>query len=122
MSSPRARVRDVVPSIYLGQWPPGPKNSLTDVPGVLASTQEIHAREGKTNTGVTVILPRKDWFNKACYAGIFRFNGSGEMTGSHWLEETGLLASPIVITNSFAVGAAATKASTGMQSRITTTR
>ncbi|KAH8892427.1 DmpA/ArgJ-like protein [Thozetella sp. PMI_491] len=106
MASPRARLRDIVPNIYLGQWPPGPKNSLTDVPGVLASTKEIISREGKTNTGVTVLLPRQDWFHQACYAGIFRFNGSGEMTGSHWIEETGLLASPIIITNSFAVGAA----------------
>lgn len=53
---------------------------------------------------MTTILPRKDWFNKSCYAGYFRFNGSGEMTGSHWIDETGLLSSPIIITNSFAVG------------------
>jgi D-aminopeptidase len=112
---PRARIRSVLPNLFLGHHPPGPKNSLTDVPGVLVNTHSI--RKPKTlspdskvlhheiNTGVTTILPRKDWFPHACYAGIFSFNGSGEMTGSHWLNETGLLSSPIVITNSFAVGA-----------------
>ncbi|RHZ43624.1 P1 family peptidase, partial [Aspergillus thermomutatus] len=57
------------------------------------------------NTGVTTILPRRDWFHSACYAGYFRFNGSGELMGSHWLDETGLPNSPIVLINSFAVGA-----------------
>lgn len=103
---PRARLRDVVPGVYLGEYSPGPLNALTDVPGVMVHTQSLHLNSGSVNTGVTTILPRKDWFNQACYAGIFRFNGSGEMTGSHWIEETGLLHSPIIITNSFAVGAA----------------
>ncbi|KAI6355424.1 hypothetical protein MCOR25_008196 [Pyricularia grisea] len=101
---PRCRVRDAVPGIHLGFWPPGPKNSLTDVPGVLVHTETIRSADGQVNTGATTILPCKNWFQDACHAGIFRFNGSGEMTGSHWLEETGLLACPIVITNSFSVG------------------
>lgn len=103
---PRRRLRDVLPGIHLGFHKPGPLNAITDVPGVLVHTQSIHQDGGSVNTGVTTILPRKDWFNKACYSGIFRFNGSGEMTGSHWIEETGLLNSPVVITNSFAVGLA----------------
>ncbi|KAF4821056.1 Beta-peptidyl aminopeptidase BapA [Colletotrichum siamense] len=102
-STPRGRIRDILPNLHLGTWPAGPKNSITDIPGILASTQEIHTAEG-VNTGVTVILPHKNWFKDACYAGVFRFNGSGELTGSHWIEETGLLASPIVLTNSFSVG------------------
>lgn len=114
MSSQRSRVRSVLPKLHLGYYSPGSKNSLTDVPGVLVSTQSIRKPKatdasGKTihheiNTGVTTILPRKDWFHNACYAGIFTFNGSGEMTGSHWLNETGLLYTPIIVTNSFAVG------------------
>ncbi|KAI5460778.1 peptidase family S58-domain-containing protein [Mariannaea sp. PMI_226] len=103
-SPPRARLRDLVPHVHLGTWKPGPKNGITDVPGVLANTITIREGNGSINTGVTTILPRRDWFHKACHAGIFRFNGSGEMTGSHWIEETGLLHSPIIITNSFAVG------------------
>lgn len=86
---------------------------MTDVPGVLVSTQSVHssprypnAEPGLINTGVTTILPRKDWFKKATFAGLFSFNGSGEMTGSHWINETGLLHSPIVITGSFGVGSA----------------
>lgn len=102
----RKRLRDLVPNLHLGYWKPGPLNSLTDVPNVLVHTQEILADDGNVNTGVTSILPRKDWFYKACYSGIFSFNGSGEMTGSHWINETGLLHSPIIITNSFSVGAA----------------
>ncbi|KAL5121570.1 hypothetical protein ACEQ8H_000642 [Pleosporales sp. CAS-2024a] len=112
-SSRRQRLRQVLPSIYLGRYTPGPKNSLTDVPGVLVSTQSIHsspnypnAAKDDINTGVTVILPRKDWFKTASYAGLFSFNGSGEMTGSHWINETGLLNSPIVMTGSFGVGSA----------------
>lgn len=117
----RKRLRDLFPHITIGRHSPGPKNSLTDVPGVLVSVQSLHKPNTSSlepipghdpsittrhaiNTGVTVILPRKDWFHNACYAGLFSFNGSGELTGSHWLEETGLLNSPIIITNSFAVG------------------
>lgn len=100
----RGRVRDVLPDAHLGYWEPGPKNCITDVPGVLVNTVTIREKDGQVNTGVTTILPRKDWFHQACHAGIFRMNGSGEMTGSHWIEESGLLHSPILITNSFAVG------------------
>ena len=113
-SAPRARVRSVLPKLFLGNYPPGPLNSLTDVPGVLVSTQSIHLPKTtdangavvhhEVNTGVTTILPRADFFHNACYAGYFSFNGSGEMTGSHWLNETGTLNTPIIITNSFAIG------------------
>jgi D-aminopeptidase len=109
--APRQRVRDLLPKVHLGRYQTGAKNSLTDVPGVLVSTQSIHsssnypnAPANSINTGLTTIIPRKEWFHKACFAGIFRFNGSGEMTGSHWIEETGLLHSPICITGSFGVG------------------
>lgn len=111
VSPPRQRIRDVLPKLYLGRYPPGPKNSLTDVPGVLVSTQSIHESErypnappSSINTGVTTILPRKNCIASACFAGLFRFNGSGECTGSHWIEESGLLHSPIVLTGSFGVG------------------
>lgn len=114
MSSQRQRIRQLIPSLHLGRHATGPCNSITDVPGVLVSTQSIRLGvdldatppHREVNTGVTVILPRADWFHNASYAGYFRFNGSGEMTGSHWLDETGLLNSPIILTNSFAVGAA----------------
>jgi D-aminopeptidase len=120
-SPSRLRIRELFPRIVIGRHRTGPTNSLTDVPGVLVSTQSLHKANTDqaeivpnsnspirtrhaVHTGVTTILPRKNWFHDACYAGIFRFNGSGEMTGSHWIEETGLLNSPIMITNSFSVG------------------
>ena len=113
-SSSRARIRSVLPKLFLGNYPTGPLNSLTDVPGVLVSTQSIRLPKTKSvngevvhhevNTGVTTILPRADFFDNACYAGYFSFNGAGEMTGSHWMNETGTLNTPIIVTNSFAIG------------------
>lgn len=107
----RMRIRELLPNHKFGQYPTGQLNSITDVPGVLCSTKSItksadkEAGHDAINTGVTVILPRKDWFKQGCFAAYHRFNGSGEMTGSHWIDESGLLNSPIIITNSFGVGA-----------------
>ena len=102
------RVREVLPNLKLGYYKPGPKNSLTDVPGVLVHTESVHLPPSHdhqhVNTGVTTIIPNHDWFSQSLNCGIFRWNGAGEMTGSHWIDETGLLSSPIIITNSFAVG------------------
>lgn len=104
---PRQRLRALLPNLKLGNWPPGPLNGITDVSGVLTHTTTLQpASNPSINTGATVILPHEDWFSQAVYANMFRFNGSGEMTGSHWLQETGLLHSPIVLTNSFSVGEA----------------
>lgn len=107
---PRQRIRQLIPHLRLGKWPTGPLNSITDVPGVLAHTESIHSPphskeiSSDINTGVTVILPRHDWYNYASFAGVFRFNGCGEMTSAHWLDETGQLHSPIVLTTTSAVG------------------
>ncbi|KAH8722265.1 peptidase family S58-domain-containing protein [Ilyonectria robusta] len=102
-STSRSRLRDILPQLHLGKWPTGPLNSITDVPGVLVNTQSIQP-DRNVNTGVTTILPRSDWFKYSCHAGIFRFNGCGEMTGTHWIEETGLLTSPIILTTSSSIG------------------
>ncbi|KAL7903034.1 peptidase family S58 domain-containing protein [Trichoderma sp. SZMC 28014] len=107
---PRQRIRQLIPHLRLGKWPTGPLNSITDVPGVLAHTESIHSSPRSKeispdiNTGVTVILPRPDWYNHASFAGVFNFNGCGEMTSAHWLNETGQLHSPIVLTTTSAVG------------------
>lgn len=106
-SPPRQRLRELLPDLKLGHWPPGPLNGITDVPGVLTHTTTLQDPSNPSiNTGVTVILPHRGWFHHAVHAGFFRFNGSGEMTGTHWIEETGLLHSPVVLTNSFSVGEA----------------
>ncbi|GMG38342.1 unnamed protein product [Aspergillus oryzae] len=102
----RMRIRELLPDLDLGAYPPGPLNSITDVAGVHVHTQEIFGAQGAINTGVTCIVPRPNWSTNACYAGVFRFNGSGELTGAHLIEETGLLCSPIVLTGTFNIGAA----------------
>ncbi|KAG9651644.1 L-aminopeptidase/D-esterase, partial [Aureobasidium melanogenum] len=106
VSKPRMRIRELLPDLFLGDHPPGPLNSVTDVPGIGVSTEEITSTDRSINTGVTCITPRKDWFHKACYAGLFSFNGYGEMTGAHDITENGLLYSPIILTGTFGIGAA----------------
>ncbi|KAG9523344.1 L-aminopeptidase/D-esterase, partial [Aureobasidium melanogenum] len=100
------RIRELLPDLFLGDHLPGSLNSLTDVPGIGISTQEFTSTDGSINTGVICITPRKDWSHKACYAGLFSFNGYGEMTGAHDITENGLLYSPIIVTGSFGIGAA----------------
>ncbi|KAF3480151.1 uncharacterized protein GIQ15_05498 [Arthroderma uncinatum] len=104
--TPRMRVRELLPNLHLGDFPTGPLNSLTDVPGVKVNTLELDSADGTVNTGITSILPRENWSKEACYAGTFSFNGSGELTGAHMINETGLLFSPIVLTGTLEIGAA----------------
>jgi D-aminopeptidase len=100
----RARLRDL--GISVGHLPPGRFNAITDVPGVLVGHCTLIYDEPRVaRTGVTVIVPRegKIWTDQA-FAGYFSLNGCGEMTGTAWIEEAGLLHTPIAITNTNAVG------------------
>ncbi len=100
----RARLRDL--GITIGRFPTGPHNAITDVPGVwVGHTTLIHDEPRIARTGVTMIAPREGniWKDNA-FAGFHSFNGCGEMTGMHWLTESGLLCSPIAITNTHQVG------------------
>ncbi|MBI5876057.1 MAG: P1 family peptidase [Chloroflexi bacterium] len=100
----RARLRDL--GITIGELPTGPNNAITDVPGVLVGHTTLNYDEPRVaRTGVTMIVPREGdiWMNKA-FAGFHSFNGNGEMTGLPWLEESGMLGSPIAITNTHQVG------------------
>jgi D-aminopeptidase len=103
MPQARARIREALPNLVLGKWPTGALNSITDVPGVLVHTETLQP-DRDINSGVTTILFRKDWHEYSCFAGVFSFNGCGEMTGSHWINDTGLLTSPIVLTTTSAIG------------------
>lgn len=100
----RARARDLgIP--FDGR--PGANNAITDVPGVTLGYATLVSGDGPAavRTGVTVILPRgRDGVGRAAAAGIHSMNGNGELTGSHWIEETGLLTLPLGITNTHAVG------------------
>jgi D-aminopeptidase len=100
----RPRLRDL--GITIGQLPPGPLNAITDVPGVRVGHRTlIEDTPRVARTGVTMVVPRDGaiWEDHA-FAGFYSFNGNGEMTGLPWLEESGLLVSPVGITNTHAVG------------------
>src|SRR5256885_6159542 len=93
---------------------PGKFNAITDVPGVEVGYTTLISGEGKlevgkgpVRTGVTAILPRGHAsLNDPVYAGFFSLNGNGEMTGTPWVEESGFLEGPIVVTNTHSVGVA----------------
>src|SRR6266571_3856007 len=93
---------------------PGKFNAITDVPGVEVGYTTLISGEGKLEggkgplrTGVTAILPRGHAsLNDPVYAGFFSLNGNGEMTGTAWVEESGFLEGPVVITNTHSVGIA----------------
>ena len=93
---------------------PGPLNAITDVAGVeigyttlISGEGKLEVGKGPVRTGVTAIIPRgHDSLNDPVYAGVFSLNGNGEMTGTHWIEESGFLEGPILITNTHSVGVA----------------
>lgn len=99
----RARLRDL--GITIGRLPTGTYNAITDVPGVLVGQRTIiHDEPRVARTGVTVVVPREDIWTNQAFAGTFSLNGCGEMTGTIWIEESGLLHTPIGICNTNAVG------------------
>jgi D-aminopeptidase len=90
---------------------PGRLNAITDVPGVevgattlIRGDGPLKVGEGPVRTGVTVVFPRGKHSSDNVYAGWFSLNGNGEMTGTTWLEEAGLLKGPVAITNTHSVG------------------
>ncbi|HZS09578.1 MAG TPA: P1 family peptidase [Blastocatellia bacterium] len=90
---------------------PGPLNAITDVKGVEVGHTTLISGEGKlevgkgpVRTGVTAILPRGRQSNDPVFAAWFSLNGNGEMTGTTWIEESGFLEGPVMITNTHSVG------------------
>jgi L-aminopeptidase/D-esterase-like protein len=91
---------------------PGPLNAITDVSGVTVGHTTLISGEGKlqvgkgpVRTGVTAVLPRgKESMNNPVFAGWWSLNGNGEMTGTTWVEESGFLEGPVMITNTHSVG------------------
>lgn len=99
----KARLRDL--GISIGALPPGPHNAITDVEGVLVGhTTLVYDSPRVARTGVTVVLPRANAHANQVFGAFHSFNGNGEMTGMHWLEESGLIDAPIGISNTNAVG------------------
>ncbi|MFA7322246.1 MAG: P1 family peptidase, partial [Dokdonella sp.] len=87
---------------------PGPLNALTDVAGITVGQVtliEDLADAHKVRTGVTAILPRgKASVDTPVFAGWFALNGNGEMTGTAWIDESGQLEGPVMLTNTHSVG------------------
>jgi L-aminopeptidase/D-esterase-like protein len=88
---------------------PGPLNAITDVKGVEVGHTTLISGEGSqkagiVRTGVTAVLPRGKDSNDPVFAGWFTENGNGEMTGTTWVEESGFLEGPVMITNTHSVG------------------
>lgn len=106
MTVSRARLRDL--GITIGTLPTGPYNAITDVPGVLVGhTTLIYDEPRIARTGVTALVPREGrvWKDN-CFAAHHSFNGCGELTGMIWVEESGTLCYPIILTTTHHVGTA----------------
>jgi D-aminopeptidase len=108
-SPKRKRLREL--GIVIGSLPPGPGNAITDVPGVIVGQctriegeGDLQIGKGPIRTGVTAILPNDDIFNRNVTAARFVLNGNGEMTGMGKIEQTGLLESPIFLTDTSNIG------------------
>ncbi len=100
--TPKARARDLgVPF----DGTPGPLNAITDVAGVEVGHTTINRGDGRdaVRTGVTVVWPKgKKW--EPVFGGWFAGNGFGDLTGTAWLKEGGVLGGPVAITNTYSVG------------------
>jgi D-aminopeptidase len=90
--------------LRIGSGEPGPSNAITDVAGVRVGHTTLVEGDG-VRTGVTVIFPHEgDPGADPVFAGCHRLNGNGELTGLEWVRESGLLTTPIGLTNTFSVG------------------
>jgi D-aminopeptidase len=85
--------------IAIGDGAPGPRNAISDVGGVLVGHATLIEGDA-VRTGVTVVVPPET----PLFAGCHRLNGNGELTGLEWVRESGLLTTPVGITNTFSVG------------------
>jgi D-aminopeptidase len=90
---------------------PGPYNAITDVKGVevghttlISGSGKLKVGEGPVRTGVTAVLPRGKDSLDPVFGAWFTLNGNGEMTGTTWLEDSGFLEGPVMITNTHSVG------------------
>lgn len=89
----------------------GPHNAITDVKGVevghttlISGSGKLEVGVGPVRTGVTAVLPRGKNSIDPVFAGWFTLNGNGEMTGTTWVEDSGFLDGPVMITNTHSVG------------------
>jgi D-aminopeptidase len=105
----RRRLREL--GFSLGRFPVGPWNAITDVGGVrvghttlMFGDGPLEVGKGPVRTGVTAVMPNQDIFESRVVAGGFVLNGAGEVSGITQVQEWGLLETPILLTNTLAVG------------------
>jgi D-aminopeptidase len=97
--------------ITIGNGTPGPLNAITDVAGVqvghrtlIEGSGPLVVGRGPVRTGVTVVIPPGRVWEQPMFAGAHRLNGNGEMTGLEWVRESGMLTTPVGLTNTHSVG------------------
>ncbi|MDQ8044362.1 MAG: P1 family peptidase [Solirubrobacteraceae bacterium] len=97
--------------LTIGSLRAGVHDAITDVDGVLVGHTTLVEGDGAlvvgkgpVRTGVSVVLPHSLIWRRPVFAGIHRLNGNGELTGTHWIEESGLLSTAIGLTNTHSVG------------------
>jgi D-aminopeptidase len=107
-SKPRARDLGIPFDGTPGAW-----NAITDVAGVevgmatlISGKGRLVVGQGPVRTGVTAVFPRPKAERNQVFAAWFTLNGNGEMTGTTWLDESGFLEGPVLITNTHSVGVA----------------
>jgi D-aminopeptidase len=108
-SKKRLRVRDL--GVSIGEYAPGPRNFITDVPGVQVGHSTLIEGSGRrkpgngpVRTGVTMIVPNEDIYNKKLISGGFILSGAGEIAGLTQVTEWGIIETPIALTNTLSVG------------------
>lgn len=99
--------------VAVGTLPSGPVDGITDVPGVrvgqvtkIEGDGPLVPGRGPVRTGATGILPNGDPWMRRVAAAVYDLNGNGEMTGAHWVAQSGFLETPIVLTDTLDVGRA----------------
>jgi len=99
-AQPKPRARELGVPL---EGTPGTLNAITDVPGVAVGHRTIIEGDS-VRTGVTAVWPRGKASSDPVFGGYFSQNGNGDMTGAHWLAESGFLDGPVLITNTHSVG------------------
>ncbi|ETS77788.1 hypothetical protein PFICI_09850 [Pestalotiopsis fici W106-1] len=104
MASTRPHIRDL--GYGPGYYTPGPKNSILDVPDLQVGQKTVHDEEKGVHVGLTLIYPRgtENTRKQPSYANVHTFNGGGEMTGMHFIQDWGFTGSPIAFTDSMSCG------------------
>ncbi|HEY1727708.1 MAG TPA: P1 family peptidase [Candidatus Baltobacteraceae bacterium] len=97
-------------ALHSGSFPSGNVDGITDVAGVrvahltkISGSGALRPGIGPVRTGATAILQNRDPWTQRCAAAFYALNGNGEFTGTHWIEESGFIEHPILLTGTMNV-------------------